>query len=227
MYVLGIETSTPVCSVGLVDEDQVLTCYSQNTGLRHAERTVALAERALQDAGLTAADLHGVAVGSGPGSFTGLRIGMAASKGLCVALDLPLLAVSTLKGLAAQVVFERMPVCAILDARRGEVYAGVYSLDVGTLTALLPDTALPLEDLIPKLPKPVLFVGDGGMTYRNRIEASLGVDARFAPASTHPSGGSIAILGAEALRDGNSVDLATAEPEYHRRSQVESAGTTG
>lgn len=226
MYVLGIETSTPACSVGLVDEDRVLICYSQNTGLRHAERTVAMAERALQDAGLAASDLNGVAVGSGPGSFTGLRIGMAAAKGLCVALNVPLMAVSTLKGLAARVAFERLPVCAMLDARRGEVYAGVYSLDGGALTARLPDTALPLERLMRMLPKPVLFVGEGGMTYRDRIEACLGEDARFAPASTHPSGASIAILGAEALRDGSTVDLATVEPEYHRRSQAEVAGKT-
>ncbi len=227
MYVLGIETSTPVCSVGLVDEDRILTCYSQNTGLRHAERTIAMAERAVQDAGIAAADLHGVAVGSGPGSFTGLRIGMAAAKGLCFALDLPLLTVSTLKGLAARVIFERMPVCAMLDARRGDVYAGVYSLDDGALTARLPDSALPLEDLIPKLPKPVLIVGEGGSKYRNRIQAHLGEDAGFAPASNHPCGASVALLGVEALRHGNAVDLATAEPEYHRRSQAESAGTTG
>lgn len=224
MYVLGIETSTPVCSVGLVDGERVLTCYSQNTGLRHAERTIAMAERAIQDAGLAAADLHGVAVGSGPGSFTGLRIGMAAAKGLCFALNLPLLTVSTLKGLAARVVFDHVPVCAILDARRGEVYAGVYSLRGNTMTALLPDTVLPVEDLIPKLPKPVLFVGDGSWTYRSRIEACLNENAWFAPVSAHPCGATVALLGAEALRDGNEVDLALAEPEYHRRSQAENAG---
>lgn len=226
MYLLGIETSTPVCSVGLVDEERVLTCYAQNTGLRHAERTIAMAERAIQDAGLAAADLHGVAVGSGPGSFTGLRIGMAAAKGLCFALNLPLLTVSTLMGLAARVVFENMPVCAILDARRGEVYAGVYSLDGGTLTALLPDTALRVEDLIPKLPKPVLFVGEGGWKYRSQIEACLDENALFAPVSNHPCGASVALLGVKALHDGNAVDLATAEPEYHRRSQAEDAGKT-
>ena len=226
MYVLGIETSTPVCSVGLVEEDRVLACFSQNTGLRHAERTIAMAERAVQDAGLANADLHGVAVGSGPGSFTGLRIGMAAAKGLCFALNLPLLAISTLKGLAARVVFERMPVCAMLDARRGEVYAGVYSLDGGTLTARLPDTALPLEELMLKLPRPVLFVGEGSSTYRSQIEADLGRDAGFAPASNYPCGASVALLGVEALRDGSAVDVATAEPEYHRRSQAESAAGT-
>ncbi|MDE2998838.1 MAG: tRNA (adenosine(37)-N6)-threonylcarbamoyltransferase complex dimerization subunit type 1 TsaB [Gemmatimonadota bacterium] len=226
MYVLGIETSTPVCSVGLVDEERVLTRYSQNTGLRHAERTIAMAERAIQDAGLAIADLHGIAVGSGPGSFTGLRIGMAAAKGLCFALNIPLLTVSTLKGLAARVVFERMPVCAILDARRGEVYAGVYRLDGGAMTALLPDAALPVEDLMPKLPKPVLFVGEGGWTYRSQIEACLGENAGFAPESSHPCGASVALLGVEALRDGNAVDLATAEPEYHRRSQAENGRRT-
>ncbi len=225
MYVLGIETSTPVCSVGLVDDDRVLASFSQNTGLRHAERTMAMADRAMADAGVEFADLDGVAVGSGPGSFTGLRIGMAGAKGLCLALDLPLLAVPTLKGLAAQVVMEGMPVCAMLDARRGNIYAGVYSLDGGCLVARYPDAATPLEELIPKLPEPVLIVGEGGVTYRDRIQAYMGKDARFAPASTHPSGASVALLGVESLRAGNAVDATTAEPEYHRLSQAESAGT--
>ncbi len=226
MYVLGIETSTPVCSVGLVEDDRMLTSYSQNTGLRHAERAMAMVERAVEDAGLIPADLQGVAVGSGPGSFTGLRIGMAAAKGLCIALNLPLLAVPTLKGMAAPFVFEGMPVCAILDARRGGVYAGVYSLDTGVLSARLPDGAFPLEDLMPRLPKPVLFVGGGGLTYRDRIEACMGADARFAPGAAHPSGASVALLGVEALRAGHAVDVATAEPEYMRLSQAENEAVT-
>ncbi len=224
MYVLGIETSTPVCSVGLVDDDRVLMSFSQNTGLRHSERTMAMAERAMADAGVEFADLDGVAVGSGPGSFTGLRIGMAAAKGLCFALNLPLLAVPTLKGLAAQVVIEGMPVCAMLDARRGNVYAGVYSLDGGCLVARHPDTAAPLDELMPRLPGPVLIVGEGGVTYRNRIKEYMGKDARFAPAFTHPCGASIALLGVESLRAENAVDATTAEPEYHRLSQAERAG---
>ena len=223
MYVLGIETSTPVCSVGLVDDDRVLMSHSQNAGLRHAARALAMVERAVADSGLVPADLHGVAVGSGPGSFTGLRIGMAAAKGLCMALNLPLLPVPTLKGMAAQVVFEGMPVCAMLDARRGAVYAGVYSLDAGVLTERLQDAAFPLEDLVPRLPKPVLIVGEGGLTYRNRIEAYMGEDARFAPGAAHPGGASVALLGVEALRAGHAVNVATAEPEYLRRSQAENA----
>ncbi len=221
MYVLGIETSTPVCSVGLVEDDCVLTSYSQNTGLRHAERAMSMVERAVEDAGLVPADLHGVAVASGPGSFTGLRIGMAAAKGLCISLNLPLLAVPTLKAMAAPFVFAGMPVCAILDASRGGVYAGVYSLDAGALTAHLADGAFLLEDLMPRLPRPVLFAGEGGLAYRDRIAAYMGEDARFAPGAAHPSGASVALLGVEALQAGHAVDVATAEPEYLRRSQAE------
>ena len=224
MYVLGIETSTSVCSVGLVSEGRVLTSFSQNTGLRHAERTMAMADRAIADAGVEFTELDGVAVGSGPGSFTGLRIGMAAAKGLCLALNLPLLTVSTLEGLAAQVVIDGMSVCAMLDARRGNVYAGVYGLNGGRLVARIPDAATPLEKLMPRLPRPTLIVGEGGVTYRDRIRVYMGDDARFAPASTHPSGASVALLGVDGLRAGNAVDAATAEPAYHRLSQAESAG---
>ncbi len=222
MRVLGIETSTPVCSVALVDSERVVAEYTLDVGVGHAERLLPMVRRILEDAGLQVSDLDGVAVAAGPGSFTGLRIGMSAAKGLCLASDLSLLAVPTLEGLALPMVSAGLPVCSMLDARRGEVYAGVYGLDGERLVSLVADDALPVEGLLPRLPRPVRFVGEGAVVYRERILDALGEEARFVPgASNHPGAASVALLGEIRLAAGEVADLASAEPNYLRRSQAE------
>ena len=179
MRILGIETSTPVCGVALVDSEWVVAEYTLDAGVGHAERLLPMVRRILEDAGLQPSDLDGVAVAAGPGSFTGLRIGMSTAKGLCLASDLPLLAVPTLEGLALRMASAGLPVCSMLDARRGEVYAGVYGLDGERLVSLVADDALPVEGLLPRLPRPVRFVGEGAVVYRERILDALGEEARF------------------------------------------------
>lgn len=224
MAVLGFETSTPVCSVALADADRVLGEYTLELGGHHSERLLPMSERLLQDVGIGISELEGVAVASGPGSFTGLRIGMGTAKGLCLALGFPLLPVPTLEGMAFLVAYDGMPVCAMLDARRGEVYAGVYRLEGGRLVSVVADSAVPMEDLLPLLPRPVLFVGDGAQAHRSRILSSLNSDAFFAPKPLNrPTAASIALLGAVKLNEGAAVDALLAEPCYLRRTQAERA----
>ena len=222
MRVLGIETSTPVCSVALADSDRVLAEYTLDVGTQHAERLSPMVQRILADTGLTASDLEGVAVAAGPGSFTGLRIGMSTAKGLCLASGLPLMAVPTLEGLALRAAVAGLPVCPMLDARRGEVYAGVYRLDGERPVVLVCDAAICVEDLLPKLPRPVLFVGDGAIAYRSRILEALGGEAHFVPeAFSRPAAAAVALLGTARLREGMVEDLSEAEPTYLKRSQAE------
>jgi len=224
MAVLGFETSTPVCSVALADADRVLGEYTLELGGHHSERLLPMSERLLQDAGIGISELEGVSVASGPGSFTGLRIGMSTAKGLCLALDFPLLPIPTLAGMAFQVAYDGMPVCAMLDARRGEVYAGVYRLEGRRLLSVAADAAVSMEDLLPCLPRPVLFVGDGAQVHRSRILSSLDSDAFFVPRPfSHPTAASIALLGAVKLNEGATVDACLAEPCYLRRTQAERA----
>ena len=220
MRVLGIETSTPACGVALADSGRAIAEYTLDAGVHHAERLSLMIRRVLEDTGFALSDLGGVAVAAGPGSFTGLRIGMGTAKGICLACGLPLLAVPTLEGLALRAAFSGLPVCAMLDARRGEVYAGVYHLEGERPIALARDAAVCVGDLLPRLPRPLLFVGAGA--YRGQIREALGGDAHFAPdAFSRPAAAAVALLGAFRLKEGRVEDLFEAEPTYLRRAQAE------
>lgn len=222
MRVLGIETATPVCSVALADSDRVLAEYTLDVGVQHASRVLPMVQRVLEDAGMGVSDLDGVGVSAGPGSFTGLRIGMSSAKGLCLASGLCLLSVPTLEALALRVAVGGMATCSMLDARRGEVYAGVYRLDGKRLACLVPDAVLGVGDLLGRLPRPVLFVGEGAVVYRDRILDVLGGEARFVSgALNRPSAASVALLGIRRLMAGEVADLSRTEPGYLRRSQAE------
>ena len=222
MLILGIETSTPVCSVALSDGSGVMAQYTLASDMHHSERLVPMVQQVLADAGVTLGDLHGVAVASGPGSFTGLRIGMGLAKGLCMAAGLPLLPVPTLAGMALGAGCEGLPVCPMLDARRGEVYAGVYDCVDGRVVSRLPDRAGPVSDWFADLPRPVVLVGDGAWLHRAQMLEALSGGAHFASrALGRPDAGAIALLGADMLVRGDMGDVDAVEPVYLRRSQAE------
>ncbi|MBB31365.1 MAG: tRNA (adenosine(37)-N6)-threonylcarbamoyltransferase complex dimerization subunit type 1 TsaB [Gemmatimonadetes bacterium] len=219
LYVLGIETSTSVCCIGIAENRTIVADHCLNEGSQHAERLISMVEQALSATGLGFDALAGIAVGSGPGSFTGLRIGMATAKGLCLATGLPLLTIPTLEAIAFPHLENRVPVCALLDARRDQVYAGVYSLVDQVPRPLMADAALPLDELIPLLPKPVMFAGQGAHVYWDQILSRMGRDAELAPEL--PVGGSIAVLGTVKVGLGDFAQVAQVEPNYLRPSQAE------
>ena len=220
--ILGIETSTRVCSVALVDSGQVAVEYTLNIGVHHAERLVPMVRSVLEQAGKALADLSAVAVASGPGSFTGLRIGMSTAKGLCAGARLPLVAVPTLEALAYPVAAQDIPVCPMLDARRGQVYAGLYRREGEQVIRLALDAVIAAEDLARTLPRPVLLVGEGAEAYRDEITACLGDAALFASGLLGlPRAGAVALLGSRRVDAGDVDDLADTEPQYLRRSQAE------
>jgi tRNA threonylcarbamoyladenosine biosynthesis protein TsaB len=226
--ILGIETSTRVCSVALADADRVVVEYTLNAGVHHAERLVPMVTSVLEQADRAPADLSGVAVASGPGSFTGLRIGMSTAKGLCAGAGLALIAVPTLEALAHQASPQDVAVCPVLDARRGQVYAGLYRCQDGRLVRLAPDGVVDVADLARQLPRPVLLLGEGAEAYRDEIACSLGEAAQFAPAHLGlPRAGQVALLGARKAAAGDTEDLSDAEPLYLRRSQAERARAEG
>lgn len=222
MLILGIETSTPVCSVALVDGNAVCAQYTLDLGIHHSEHLFPMIQRVLADRGVSVGDLDGVAVASGPGSFTGVRIGLSSAKSLCMSADVPLVGVSTLAGLAFAVGCDGLPVCAMLDARRDQVYVGVYELKQGGLVASLADCADCIDAVLDRLPHPLFLVGDGAQVHQEQILTHLGKGAYFAGAHLgHPEAGSIALLGGDLLRKGERVDLDTFEPQYLRASQAE------
>lgn len=222
MIVLGIETATPVCGVAIGREDSVLVERSLNVGTHHAERLLPMIRDALGEAGMGLRDLDGIAVSIGPGSFTGLRIGLSTAKSLCWSAGLPLVAVPTLEAMAAQFPHAACPVCPALDARKKEIYAALYDTSSGSPRALIAPAAVSPVPFVSSLTGPTLFVGDGARLYRREVVAVLGERARFAPPPLdRPFAASVAALGLSRLGRGETEDLARVEPVYLRKSEAE------
>ena len=220
--ILGIETSTPVCSVAIACAGRVLVEYTLELGAHHSERLQPMIELALREADLRVGDLDGVAVAAGPGSFTGLRIGMGLAKGLCRGGHLKLACVSTLAGMAFGAGVAGVPACPMIDARRGDVYAGVYDLVGGMPVSRIADRADAISNWAMDLPRPAMVVGDGAWAYREVIEDAMGREAYFVNAALgRPSAGAIALLGQARCERDAGDDVALAEPVYLRRTQAE------
>ena len=220
--ILGIETSTPVCSVAIACAGRVLVEYTLELGAHHSERLQPMIELALREADLRVGDLDGVGVAAGPGSFTGLRIGMGMAKGLCRGGHLKLACVPTLAGMAFGAGVAGVPVCPMIDARRGDVYAGVYDLVGGMPVSRIVARADAVSNWAMALPRPAMVVGDGAWAYREVIEDAMGREAYFVNAALgRPSAGAIALLGQARCERGAGDEVVLAEPVYLRRTQAE------
>src|SRR5438445_13754354 len=161
MRVLAVETSTLAGGAALLDGEVVVGEYALDVGATHSERLMGAIDRLLTDAGWTVRDLEGLAVSVGPGSFTGLRIGLSTVKGLALALGLPIAAVPTLDAMAAMLPFAAWPVVPVLDARKREVYASRYRWDSGAMAREWEYLAIAPEELSRRLDEPVIVLGDG------------------------------------------------------------------
>src|SRR5574337_850987 len=198
MRILAVETSTLAGGAALLDGDRLLGEYTLNIKATHSERLMAAVDRLLQDCGWKPEDLEGLAVAIGPGSFTGLRIGISAIKGLALGLGIPVAAVPTLDALAATLPFAAHPVCPVLDAKKGEVYVCLYHWADGAMVRDWEYLALAPEALAERLSlrEPVIFLGDAVDSLRSLLMAKLGGRALFAPVARRlPSPGCVGALG--------------------------------
>ncbi|MBA7654948.1 tRNA threonylcarbamoyladenosine biosynthesis protein TsaB [subsurface metagenome] len=220
MRILGIETSTMTGSVALMDEERLIAEYTLNLRETHTSRLMPAIDRILKDASLTLKDLDGIAVSLGPGSFTGLRIGIATAKGLAQGLNIPIVGIPTLDGLAFNLFHCKDLICPILDARKGEVYCALYR----NRKRLTKHMACEPDELLKKIALRVkgqgsraIFLGDGIEVYGDLIKKKLGKKAVFAPKARRlPSASSIAELGLRKLRGKKKSELSTLKPIYVR-----------
>jgi tRNA threonylcarbamoyladenosine biosynthesis protein TsaB len=222
MKVLGIDTSTSCGSVGLIDNGEVISDYLLNVPATHSQRLLGAIELVLSEAGCPIENLDGWAIALGPGSFTGLRIGVSTVKGLAFATGKPVAGVSTLDVLASQIAPTPYLICPVLDARKKEVYTAFYRFEKGLIKRQSDDQAIKPEDLVRRIKEQTIFLGDGARIYRDFFLNSLSTLALFPSPPLHLSHGSmVAKLGSELLQRGQCLDLSTFAPIYVRPSEAE------
>lgn len=224
--ILSLDTATRCSSVALTRgktaAGEVLAQISFSTGITHSRRLLNSVETLLQETETDWVEIDAVAVGLGPGSFTGLRIGMATAKGFAVAAGKKLLGVSTLDALASMCVTEKR-ICAVIDARKKQVYCAFYRFD--EQKGPLPEgKVLPLspQQLIDQISEPVLMIGDGVVTYGELFKNELGSLVTYAPFHLHvPSAAAIGLLCGILFEENRYLDIGTAAPVYVRASDAE------
>jgi tRNA threonylcarbamoyladenosine biosynthesis protein TsaB len=212
---LAVETSTLAGGVALLEGERVRGEYLLDVSATHSERLMPAVDRLLADVGWAAADLQGLAVAVGPGSFTGLRMGLSAVKGLALALGVPIAAVPTLDAMAAALPFAALPICPVLDARKGEVYCSLYRWEEAGARREWDYLAVAPDVLASRLTEPVILLGDGSALVRSP-------HARTAPPHRRlPSPAAVAVLGLARLQAGQTVPAADLVPIYLRPSEAE------
>ncbi len=208
--------------VALLSEQGLRSEYLLNVRATHTERLLPLIDRALRDAGMTLSQVEGVAVAVGPGSFTGLRIGLSTAKGLAVAASKPLVGVPTLEAMAWTLPFCAHPICPILDARKGEVYCALFRHEGHRLLRLMDDAALAPDSLVSRIQAPTVFLGDGLTAYGDLLKGRLKDLALFPPfAQRGGRAAAVAELGRLRLVQGHPDDISELAPRYLRPSEAE------
>jgi len=209
-YILNIETATKNCSVALAKEGKTILCKEiAEEGYSHAERLHVFIEEIIKEAEITFQEISAIAVSQGPGSYTGLRIGVSAAKGLCFALDIPLIAVDTLQVLALQAKVSNGLIISMLDARRMEVYSAIFTPNFENIRAV--QAEIITENSFEKLQETLYFVGDCAekctpvLTKENFI---------FLEEIKYPSAKEMSFLSFEKYKKNDTVDVAYFEPYY-------------
>ncbi len=224
MKILALETSAKAVSAAITENGKVLASGYQDTGLTHSRTLMPIVERILKNTGMSMADIDAVAVANGPGSFTGIRIGVSAAKGLAFGADKPVIGVSTLAAMARNVAFADGLIICAMDARRNQVYNALFTAENGTITRLTPDRAVSLTDLaqeVKAIPGPKVVVGDGGqLCYTALIEAEI--PCRLAPPHLLMQNAMSVALEAESLASEDQLLTAQAlQPVYLRPAQAD------
>ncbi|MFJ7936722.1 tRNA (adenosine(37)-N6)-threonylcarbamoyltransferase complex dimerization subunit type 1 TsaB [Sporosarcina sp. NPDC096371] len=222
MIWLGIDTANTPLSIAIVKDGELLVEETSSMAINHSLRAMPAIEELLAKVGIKPTDIDAIAVSEGPGSYTGVRIGVTIAKTLAWTLDKPLVGVSSLKVLAANVLFFNGIICSVVDARRNNVYAGAYHSNDGELTAVIEDGHYSLEEVIQKLGKqdgPIVFVGkDAGMHEQQLVE-KLGKRAMIAPLHFNlPRASSLVYIAAQS---GQESDVHAFVPEYRRMAEAE------
>ncbi len=225
MKILALDSSGLVASVAILEDDNLIAEYTVNYKKTHSQTLLPMLDEIVR---MTDTDLNSVdviAVAKGPGSFTGLRIGSATVKGLGLALGKPIVGIPTVEGLAMNLYDTDAVICPLMDARRNQVYTGIYKFQNYVLQVVRDQVPLGIEEIIEALNtigQKVIFLGDGVPVYRDVIEQHMEVPYSFAPAHMNKQrAGAIGVRAFEYYKQGDYTNAADFEPDYLRLSQAE------
>jgi tRNA threonylcarbamoyladenosine biosynthesis protein TsaB len=222
MKLLAIDTATRSCSVAVTNEGSLSAELTIAKSQTHSKHLMELIHSVLEIAGFHPADLDGLAVTIGPGSFTGLRIGISTVKGLAYALKRPVVGISTLEALAWQCGQTSYLICPLLDARKGEVYGATYGFNEGQLIQKAGPRAMVAEALVEDIKSPCVFIGNGARLYRRDIVAAIGRLAHFVPEGQNMiRASSVAFLSMARFAANDTDEVAGLVPHYIRKSDAE------
>jgi len=225
MKILGIESSGLTASIAVMDDDVIIAEYTTNFKKTHSETLLPMIAELMDRVGIDVNDMDYIAVSEGPGSFTGLRIGAATAKGLGLATGKELVSVPTVKALAYNLYATRGLICPIMDAKRDQVYMGVFEYEGDELKTVLDTDAIAITDLINKLNeigKEVVFLGDGVPVYRDTIDNEIKCAHSYAPVNmSYQSAAAVCVLASKMIKEGKTVKASMMRPEYLRLSQAE------
>ena len=224
MKIIALETSAVTASVAVTEDERLLAQSFQNSGLTHSATLMPMVSALLKNTGLTLDEMDVVAVAAGPGSFTGVRIGVAAAKGLAWPGDKPCAPCSTLESMAWQCAHVGGEICAAMDARRSQVYCARFRAEGGTLTRLTPDRAMGLDGLADEVRAsglPQILVGDGAHLVRAALVEQGLPCSPMPPHLIYQTAWGVARCALRIAREGQLVSAAAMAPSYHRLSQAE------
>ena len=224
MLILAFETSAKAASVALTDREKLLGESYQNTGLTHSQTLLPMAQELLKSCGYTPQQVEAVAVAAGPGSFTGIRIGVAAAKGFAWGKELPCYGVSTLEAMARNLGVWQGLVVPVMDARRSQVYTATFLAESGKLSRLCEDRAISLEELgneLQNVTQPIFLVGDGSILCYNTLKATVPKLVMPPEHRMHQRAAGVALVAADKIAAGENGNGAELTPNYLRLSQAE------
>ena len=224
MNILAVDTSATSASVCVAQENKIIGEFSINTSLTHSQTLVPMIEQVSEKTGIALDNIDAIAVNAGPGSFTGVRIGVAAVKGIAFSRNIPCVSVSTLESMAYNMLDSECIVCAVMDARCSQVYNALFKVSNGEVERLIEDRALSLADLkldLQKFSEKIILVGDGSEITFNYLENSLqnvflaSVNNRIQKAS------SIACVAFEKIKNDETISASELMPVYLRLPQAQ------
>ena len=224
MLILAFETTAKAGSVALVENGKLLGEFYQNTGLTHSQTLLTMAQELLKSCGKAVTDVAAVAVAQGPGSFTGVRIGVAAAKGFAWGAGIPCYGISTLEAMARTLGIWQGFICPCMDARRSQVYNALFRVDKGSIQRIQPDRAIALADLgqeLQALTEPVFLVGDGSCLCYNTLKDTAATLVLPPEHRMHQRASGVALLAEEKIAAGEPGDGSALTPNYLRLSQAE------